>query len=356
LPKDTFSVRWTGKIIPPETGTYNLGTRSDDGARLYLNGELIIDDWRDHGEKPNSKKVYLEKGKEYEIVFEYFDYILGASARLTWDLGSKYYDKAVELAKKNDLVILFLGVTPGISAEELDREDISLPEIQRELVHNIAEVNPNIIVVLINGGPLALKETEKKAKAVVEAWYTGQSSGTAIADVLFGNVNPGGKLPETFYASNEQLPPFADYDIINNERTYMYFKQPVLYPFGHGLSYTTFEYGNLKLSPEKVSENGEVNIQCTVKNTGNTKGDEVIQLYVQDKEASVKMPVRQLKRFERITLEPGESKSVQFTLPVSELTFYDIESNDFIIENGEFEVQIGSSSQDIRLKKVFAVE
>ncbi len=356
VPNDQFSVRWTGKIIPPETRMFSLGTRTDDGARLYLDNKLLFEDWIEHGAKPNHIEVELKAGKEYKIVFEYFDNSLGATARLVWDLFQKDFDKAKEIAAMSDLVILVLGTHPLIAQEENDRMDITLPQVQRDLVREIAQVNSNIIIVLINGGPVALAGTEKYAAAIVEAWYTGQSSGTAIADVLFGDVNPGGKLPETFYASNDQLPPFADYDIINNARTYMYFEEPVLYPFGHGLSYTTFKYSNLRLSAEKIGKNGAIKIGCTLQNTGNYKGDEVVQVYVRDIKASVKVPIRQLKRFQRITLKPGEHKTVSFNLPASELSFYDIKSNDFIVETGEFEVQIGSSSEDIRLRKTFLVE
>jgi beta-glucosidase len=234
--------------------------------------------------------------------------------------------------------------------------DITLPQVQRDLIREIKKVNSNIVIVLINGGPVALSGTEKDAAAIIEAWYTGQETGTAIADVLFGDVNPGGKLPETFYASTDQLPPFANYDIINHGRTYMYFEEPVLYPFGHGLSYTTFKYSNLKLSADKITREGSIKIWCTVQNTGKYIGDEVVQVYVRDTEASVKVPIRQLKRFQRITLKPGEQKTISFNLPTSELSFYDIESNDFIVEPGEFEIQIGSSSEDIRLRKTFFVK
>ncbi len=356
VPKDQFSVRWTGKIIPPETRIFNLGTRTDDGARLYLDGQLLLEDWTEHGEKPNSYQVELQAGKEYEILFEYFDSSLGAAARLTWDLGQKDFDQAIEVAQNSDVVILVLGISPGIAQEELDRMDITLPQVQRDLVREVAEVNPNIIIILINGSPVALAGIENEVSGIIEAWYTGQATGTALANVLFGEVNPGGKLPETFYASTEQIPPFADYDIINHGRTYMYFDQPVLYPFGYGLSYTTFEYSDLDLNADKIDRNGEIKIQCLVKNTGKYKGDEVVQVYIHDMEASVKVPIRQLKRFQRITLNPNEKKFVSFTLAASELSFYDIESNDFIVEPGEFEVQIGSSSADIRLRDTFLVE
>ncbi len=356
VPNDQFSVRWTGKIIPPETRVFSLGTRTDDGSRLYVDNQLFFEDWTEHGEKPNKANIELKAGKEYKIVFEYFDNSLGATARLVWDLGQQNFDKAKEIAKESDLVILVLGTHPLISQEENDRMDITLPQVQRDLVREIAQVNSNIVIVLINGGPVALAGTEKDAAAILEAWYTGQATGTAIADVLFGDINPGGKLPETFYASTDQLPPFANYDIINYGRTYMYFEKPVLYPFGYGLSYTTFKYSDLRLSTDKISKDGAIKIQCTVRNTGNYKGDEVVQVYVRDTKASIKVPIRQLKRFQRITLKPGEHKTVSFNLPASELSFYDIKSNDFIVEPGEFEVQIGSSSEDIRLRKKFFAE
>src|SRR3990172_4721363 len=279
VPEDQFSIRWKGKIIPPDT-IHHIGTSCDDGSRLYLDGKLLIDDWTEHGEKPIGAEVKLIPGKEYDIEFEYFENGLGACARLTWDLGQKDFSKAKEVAAKNDVVILVVGTSPGISQEELDRTEIELPQVQRDLIAEIASVNPNIIIVLVNGGPVALAGTEDKAEAIVEAWYSGELGGKAIADVLFGDVNPGGKLPETFYASTQQLPPMYDYDIINHPRTYMYFEQPVLYPFGHGLSYTQFDYSNLKLTTDRITKDGEVDIQFTIKNTGKMKGDEVTQVYV----------------------------------------------------------------------------
>jgi beta-glucosidase len=355
LPEDQFSIRWTGKIIPPDT-IRHIGTSTDDGARLYLNGKLVIDDWTDHGEKPNSADVELLPGKEYDIKLEYFDNTLGAVARLTWDLGQKDFSNAKKVAAKNDVVILVLGISPGISLEELDRTKIELPQVQRDLINEVASVNPNIIIVLVNGGPVALARTEKKAKGIVEAWYDGEFGGKAIADVLFGDVNPGGKLPETFYASTKELPPMADYDLINHPRTYMYFKQPVLYPFGYGLSYTQFEYSNLSLFSNKINKDGEVGIKFTIKNTGKMKGDEVAQVYVHKDNADIKVPINQLKRFQRITLSPGESKTLEFKIPASELTFYNIKTNEFKTYPGKWDIQIGSSSKDIRLNKTLIIE
>ena len=332
VPEDQFSVRWTGKIVPPDT-IHAIGTSNDDGARLYIDGKLIIDDWVEHAEKQTSETVELLPGKEYELVFEMFDNGLGANARLVWDLKQKDFTEAKEVAAKSDAVILVLGTSQGISQEELDRTEIELPPVQRDLIKEIASVNSNLIFVLVNGGPVAFAGLETKAKAIVEAWYPGELGGQAIAEVLFGDVNPGGKLPETFYASTQQLSPFADYDLINHPRTYLYFEEPVLYPFGHGLSYTQF----------------------TFQNTGKMTGDEVAQVYVHAKEASIKVPIKQLKRFQRITLAPSESKTLSFKIPASELSFYDIETNGFEIESGQWEIQVGGSSKDIQLQKVVTV-
>jgi beta-glucosidase len=355
VPEDRFSIRWRGKIIPPDT-IHQIGTSSDDGVRLYVDGKLLIDDWTDHAEQPNSAEVELLPGSEYEVEFDFYDNGLGACARLLWGFGQQDFTDAKKVAGKSDVVILVLGTSPGIAREELDRTEIELPQVQRELINEVASVNPDIIVVLVNGGPVALAGTESKAGAIVEAWYAGEFGGKAIADVLFGDVNPGGKLPETFYASTRQLPPMSNYDLINHPRTYMYFDQPVLFPFGHGLSYTQFEYSNLALSSDTMKRDGEIEIRCTIQNTGKLKGDEVAQVYVHALDASVKVPINQLKRFQRITLAPGEKKTLTFNIPASEFSFYDIESNDFKTKPGAWEIQIGSSSKDIRLQKTLSIE
>jgi beta-glucosidase len=355
IPVDHFSIRWTGKIIPPDT-IHRIGISTDDGGRLSIDGKLLINDWRDHAEEPRSVHVELIPGKEYDVVFEQYDDALGAAARLTWDLHPKDFEAAKETAKKSDVVLLVVGTSPLIAREALDRTQIELPQIQRDLIDAVASVNPNVVLVLVNGGPVALAGDENKAPAIVEAWYDGEYGGEAMADVLFGDVNPGGKLPETFYASTKELPPMSDYDLIDHPRTYMYFDQPVLYPFGYGLSYTQFEYRDLNLSSDKIKTDGEIEVRFTVQNTGKMKGDEVAQLYVHDVDAPMKVPINQLKRFQRITLDPGESKTVTFTIPASEFSFYSDRTNNFKIEQGTWEIQVGSSSKDIRLKKAFMIE
>ncbi|AFN75314.1 beta-glucosidase [Melioribacter roseus P3M-2] len=355
VPSDKFSVRWRGTIIPPDTINY-IGTSCDDGVRLYIDNKLIINDWKEHGEKPIAAEVKLLPGKKYDVVFEYFDNSLGATARLTWDLGQKDFEKAKKIAAENDLVILVLGITPGISQEELDRKEIELPSVQRELVKQTAEVNPNIVIVLVNGGPVALAGAEKYAKAIVENWYNGEFGGQALADVLFGDYNPGGKLPQTFYASTEQLPPMSDYDIINNPRTYMYLNEQALFPFGHGLSYTTFKYDSLKIVSNTLNETDTLSLQFRLTNVGNRNGDEVVQIYASCKDAKFKVPRKQLKRFRRLTLQTGESKVLEFKIPVDELAFYSTYENDFVVEKGAWEILIGSSSEDIRLSEKIIIK
>jgi beta-glucosidase len=355
IPEDHFSIRWKGRIIPPET-IHHIGISTDDGGRLSVEGKLLINDWKDHAEQASSAEVELKAGKEYEVEFDQYDNELGACARLTWDLRQIDYNEAKEVAARNDVVVLVLGTSPVISREELDRSEIELPQVQRNLINEVASVNPNIIIVLVNGGPVALAGTENKAQAIVEAWYGGEFGGKAIADVLFGDVNPGAKLPETFYASTQQLPPMSDYDLINHPRTYMYFDQPVLFPFGHGLSYTQFEYSNLILSSDKIKKDEEIEIQVAIQNIGNLNGDEVAQVYVHKVNASIRVPINQLKRFQRIRFAPGESKTLTFKIPASEFSFYDTKTNDFKTEPGQWEIQVGSSSKDIRLKKTFTIE
>ncbi len=351
LPEDHFSIRWKGKIVPP-AAVHQIGISTDDGGRLYVEGKLLIDDWTDHAETPHTADVELEAGREYEVEFDQYDDGLGACARLTWDQGRKDFAGAQQVAARNDVVVLVVGTSPTIAREELDRTEIELPQVQRDLIAAVASVNPRIVLVLVNGGPVALAGMEKKAGGIVEAWYGGQAGGKALADVLFGDVNPGGKLPETFYASTQQLPPMSDYDLVNHPRTYMFFDQPVLFPFGHGLSYTRFDYGNLAVA----KKDSAVQVEFTLQNTGKVAGEEVAQLYVHDLNASIKVPVNQLKRFQRIALAPGEKKRLSFTIPALEFSFYDTGTNDLKTAPGKWEIRVGSSSQDIRLRSTLMIE
>lgn len=262
--------------------------------------------------------------------------------------------KAVVMAKKADVVILCLGTNLSIEAEGRDRKTLALPGNQQELVEAVMKANPKTIVVEMNAGPLAIPWIKENVPAIVEAWWGGEEGGNAIADVLFGDVNPGAKMPLTVYASDNQVPPQDEYDI-SKGFTYMYLKGVPLFPFGHGLSYTTFKYSGLNIQSEKINKEGVLSVSVNVKNTGDRAGDEVVQLYIHDVECSVVRPLKELRAFERFTLQPGETKTVTMKVDVKKLAFYDVKSHSFLVEAGLFDAFIGSSSDDIRLTGHFEV-
>ncbi len=259
------------------------------------------------------------------------------------------FAEAAAAAKKADVAIVYLGLNQQIEREGIDRTYIDLPPIQQELIKRVYEANPKTVAVLLNGGPVTVHWESENLPAIVEAFYAGEEGGSAIADVLFGDYNPGGKLPYTVYQSLDQIPPMTEYDITKGF-TYMYMNGKPLYPFGHGLSYTTFRYSNLSVSPNRIPGSGQVTVRVAVQNTGKRAGDEVVQLYVHDVAVSVKRPSKELRGFERISLKPGERKTVSFALPAEKLSFYDVKSKSFVVEPGQFEVMVGSSSEDIRAK------
>ena len=262
--------------------------------------------------------------------------------------------KAVEIAKKADVVILYVGSNSSTESEGNDRTKLGLVGNQEELVEAVMKVNPKTIVVEMNAGPLTVPWIKDNVPAIIEAWWAGEEGGNAIADVIFGNVNPGGKMPLTVYASEAQVPPLDEYDI-SKGFTYMYLKGDPLFAFGHGLSYTTFAYSGLKINSTATTKAGQVNVSLIVKNTGSREGDEVVQLYLHDVACSVVRPIKELRGFQRITLKPGESKTVSITVPADKLAFYDEKTHQFVVEPGAFDVLIGSSSADIRLKGSFNV-
>ncbi|UII79885.1 glycoside hydrolase family 3 C-terminal domain-containing protein [Flagellimonas sp. CMM7] len=250
--------------------------------------------------------------------------------------------KAVALAKNSDVAVVFVGTNLTVANEEADRSNLNLPGDQQKLVEAVCKVNKKVIVVLINGMSLTIDWIDNNVPGILEAWYPGQSGGTAIAEVLFGKYNPGGKLPVTFYKNLEDLPPIGDYDIAKG-RTYMFFEGDVIYPFGHGLSYTNFEYGNLKVDGN--------NVTLDVQNTGDYQGDEVVQLYVRNLATpDVAQPMKKLRKFRRIHLDKGTSKTLDFTLDKSDFAYWDEHKKEWTVASGDYEILVGSSSADIRVK------
>jgi len=269
------------------------------------------------------------------------------------------FKEALEVASKSDVIIAVMGERsgifrlPAITGEGRDRASISLPKVQEDLLRALHELNKPLILILVNGRPLSIRWIAEKASAIIEAWFPGEEGGNAIADVLFGDYNPGGKLPISIPKDTGQIPVYYSRKA-SSFRDYVFMKAKPLYPFGHGLSYTKFEYSSLSIEPEKIGPADKVNISFNIKNVGDFKGDEVVQLYVHDPVASVSRPVKELKGFVRLTLEPGEEKNVTFTLFADQLAFYD-QYMKLVVEPGVYEVMIGSSSEDIRLTGKFEV-
>lgn len=276
-----------------------------------------------------------------------------------YDPSREGFQEALEAASKSDVIVAVMGERsgifrlPAVTGEGRDQASLSLPGVQEELLEELGKLGKPLILVLVNGRPLSIKRAAEVASAVIEAWFPGEEGGTAIADVLFGDYNPGGKLPISVPQDAGQIPVYYSRRA-SSFRDYVFMSAKPLFSFGHGLSYTKFEYSALRIEPEEVKPAGKVSIIFEVKNIGDRRGDEVAQLYVRDEVASVARPIKELKGFKRLTLDPGEKREVVFTLFTDQLAFYDRYMR-LIVEPGTYNVMIGSSSEDIRLTGKFKV-
>jgi beta-glucosidase len=366
-----FSVRWTGTFTAPITGRHAFKLVNTGICRLYLDGKLLIETTPDPQAPPYwpvstaAAHVELIGGREYDIKVEYskppevdFRVLYLRSAFAPKPEEDDRMARAVELARQSDVAVIFGGMPQGYETEGGDRPSMELPRQQNELIRAVAEVNANTIVVLNCGSPVTMPWVDD-VPAVVLAFYPGQEGGHAIADVLSGEVNPSGKLSVTFPKRYEDNPTFINYPGTREVRYgegifvgYRYYdKKDVepLFPFGFGLSYTTFEYSDLQV-PETVTAGGPLQVSVTVENTGGRAGKEVVQLYVHDRESSLARPPKELKRFQKASLKPGESAVVSFTLDGRALSFHDPYQGRWVAEPGEFEILVGASSRDIRAR------
>ena len=288
--------------------------------------------------------------------------LLGANTKVAYEKGAAYFDppdaeavaRAVALAHSSDVVILCLGTNLRVEGEGRDRRNLDLPGAQEQLLEAVYAVNPKIVLVLMSAGPIAATWAQDHVPAILDAWYPGESGGTAIARALFGLDNPGGHLPYTVYGSLDGVPPQNEYDI-SKGYTYMYFKGVPLWAFGHGLSYTRFTYSNLKVAPAG-GLSGEAEISFDLKNTGDRAGSDVAQLYTHQEKSAEYQPIKSLRAFKRINLQPGETRHIDFHLPVRQLAYYSVSKHDFTVEPGTFDILVGSSSDDIRLRGTLAVK
>jgi len=368
VPADDFSIRWSGQVLPPVSGSYRIEAAANDGLRLYLDGRLLLDHWQASDRlSADGVDVQLEAGRAYDIRLEYYEGERDAGVRLAWNMpGAKPpFEEALEAARGSDVVVFVGGLTGDVEGEEMtvsypgfaggDRTDLRLPSTQRKLLEALQATGKPVVVVLTAGSALAVDWAQQHAAAILMAWYPGQRGGDAVADVLFGDANPAGRLPVTFYKANEKLPPFDDYAM--QGRTYRYFDGEPLYAFGHGLSYTRFGYSDLRLDGKRVGAGDEVKVSLQVGNTGKRAGDEVVQLYLRQVGSGHGRALKELRGFQRIALQPGESRKVEFAIvPERDLRFYDEQGKRYAVDPGAYEVQVGASSADIRARATFEVD
>lgn len=348
MPVNDFGIRWITYLDPPVTGRYALGAWGSSDYLVIVEGDTLIRYRGEHHAFHREEGIDLTAGVKKRIEVVYRNWGGDADMELLWALPRvNLLEESVATASRADIVLLVLGLSQRLEGEEMgididgfsggDRTSLNLPKNQEDLLNAMINTGKPVVVILMNGGPVASLQAQEKAAAVLLAGYPGVEGGSAVADVLFGDYNPAGRLPVTYYSSVDQLPPFDEYDMAN--RTYRYFTGVPLYPFGYGLSYTTFAYADLAV-PEKTATGSDVKVTVTVTNTGDMAGDEVVQLYLTDEKASSPRPLRQLEGFKRIRLNAGESRTLEFTLKAEQLSL--INSKDTrVIEPGWFTVAVG---------------
>ncbi len=354
LDDDNFGVRWTTELTPDRSGTYRLGLISTCKTKVLLDDQQVLatsyhfrDEWGDP-RTLESDALELEAGRKYKIVVEAGETYADAQVQLLWapprpDLK----EEALEVARNAEAVILMMGLTAQMEGEEMeisvegfrggDRTRLDLPQAQRDLIKAVMALKKPTVLVVMNGSALALNWEQKNVPAIIEAWYPGQAAGTALANVIFGDYNPAGRLPVTFYRSTKDLPAFEDYNI--TRQTYRYFDGKPLYPFGYGLSYTTFEYSALEYN-QRISEGAALPVKVKVKNTGALDGDEVVQIYLSHLDPKVRVPIRSLVAFDRVHLQAGEERELNLEVAADAFSYVDADGKR-ILEPGNFELSVG---------------
>jgi beta-glucosidase len=355
--------RWTGVLVPPATGEYALSVTFIGQARLFIDGRLVAGEanLRDRGQvRTRSERRTLTGGRAYQVSLEFNQTGSDGKIQLGW-VAPGAIDAAVALARSADHILLTLGITPDLEGEEMpiaaegfshgDRTSVLLPQIQRELLDRIAALGKPFTVVFTGGSAVSFEVA--KPNAALMAWYYGQRGGDAVAEALLGEINPAGRLPVTFYRSDADLPAFTNYAMAG--RTYRYFNGAALFPFGHGLSYTRFAYGNLRLAGPRGSSADPIRFTVNVANTGSRDGDEVVQAYVRHLSSRVPQPIRSLVAFRRVPIAAGATASVALAFPAQALRQWDEGQQRYLVESGDYELEVGASSGDLRQRIPFAI-
>jgi len=367
-PVDHFAIRWTGYFVPKESGDYKFYTSADDGVRLYVGDEMAIDDWLPHSQTLDIAARHLEAGQAYKIRLEYFESVGSAIVGFGVTRVETFVGRETKpLAAKADAVIVCVGFDPKTEGEGFDRP-FHLPGGQDELIRQISSVNKNVIVVLTAGGNADMARWIETVPVVLHAWYPGQEGGTALAQILFGDYSPSAKLPVSFERRWEDNPTFHSYypetsgnrvqyseGVFVGYRHFDRSETKPLFAFGYGLSYTTFAYSKLSVTPQGGNLNQPVSVSFDVSNTGHREAAEVAELYVGDAHASVPRPVKELKGFVKVNLKPGETKRITFMLDRRAFSFYDMTKKDWSAEPGDFTILVGGSSDSIQLTGKFTL-
>ena len=354
--RDTLSVRISGQYIANFTGEMKYTLTTDNGYVLKVNGEVVEDSKPGagrrgfgFGRRVEYKSFPVEAGKTYDIVIEY-KHGNGQFAMLRGDICERKLADFTDLAKKAgqaDAIIIIGGISARMEGEGGDKQDIELPKVQQMLIKAMHKTGKPVIFVNCSGSAIAFGSVEGEYDALLQAWYAGQGGAKALADVLFGDYNPGGKLPVTFYRSNNDLPDFLDYSMKN--RTYRYFTGVPQYAFGYGLSYTTFNVGQGKLSKKSMKKNGTITLTVPVTNTGKREGTETVQVYVKALD-DAGAPIKALKGFQKLTLKPGETQKAVITLDGEAFEYYDEAIDELSVKSGRYQILYGTSSLDADLK------
>lgn len=351
LTTDNYAVRWTGKLTSPETGKFKIGLEGNDGYRLYVNGNLLVEKWEKSGYHTALADMEFVKGKSYDIKIEFREPQGNALIKLIWNVGvndnhQQKINEAVSVAQSADATIVVVGIKEG---EFQDRASLALPGHQEELIKAVAATGKPVVVALVGGSAITMTNWLDHVDGVLDLWYPGEDGGHAVADIIFGDENPSGKLPITFPISEAQLPLLYYHKPTGRGDDYNNLTGQPLFPFGYGLSYTTFDYSNIRLEKQRIKKGESTKLFVDITNSGTKDGDEIIQLYVKDLIASVARPVQELKGFQRIHLKAGEKKKITFTITPSMFEMLDANMKK-IIEPGTFRLMIGSSSRDLWLK------
>jgi beta-glucosidase len=365
--REHYSIRWNASLTAPSTGTYTFNVHVDDGCRLWIGDTLVVDDWNVGGGREDSGTITLNVGQIYPLKLEYFQDGGDASVSLSWKTPTYVYapyKAAAEIASQSDVAIVLVGSEP--EGEGSDRKSMDLPDNQDALIQAVSKANPHTVVVLDNGAPVLVNSWLDGVPAVLGAGFSGELGGKALAAILFGDENPSGKLVDTYGVRREDYPDYGNFPGVRNVVRYTegiyvgyraFDKRNITpeFPFGYGLSYTTFSYSKIKLQKPAWNPSGAFLVTADITNAGHRKGAEVAQLYIEPQSPQIDRPIRELKGFDRVELAPGQTKTVTFPLTPRDFAYCDVPGKQWRADKGEYTIEVGASSRNLLLKALLTL-